>query len=731
MPIDKLLDSDPRRLGPYRLVGVLGRGGMGEVFLARDRRGRPVAVKRVRPSLMHAREARRRFAREVTAARTVDSPLVAKVLAAAPEADQPWLATEYVPGITLSDAVETYGPLPEPYVRSTARQLTAGLAAIHHAGLVHRDFKPSNVLLTAHGPRVLDFGLARHLHASTFTTSQEFLGTPAFAAPEQWDAANITPAADVFSLASTLVFALRKRSPFESEYMWRVMYAIQFKDPDLSELPPGWARLAGDCLAKDPRDRPSLDEVAEALDAIPSALPSAPPSGFPSGFPSASSSPLPSAPFPSAAESAVLPDGLAALLPPPAAPRPRVLTRRRALRAGAAAALGAGLAGLVSGDRRPGPEVWSYATRGVVHQIVAGGALLYAADDTGCVYAVDARTGRHRWTRRVAPASARPGLGLLPGRTGGLFVTGDMLYALDPATGARRWAVDVPAVGTPAVSARAVCVLTRGADRRDRLALVDHRAAERIALDRESLDGMTDASDSLTPPALTADGTVVVGGREGSVHSFRLGPAERDGGAGTRDHRLLRLPGHGDLSPVAPLVDRGVAYLCTAAKGGLVAVDVRTMDALWTRRLGLDGETWSAPVMATAPASAPRDASRDPYTRGALDTREAPSALVYTTGPASVHAVHSTTGETVWNHYADSLTPASPVVTNGFLYVLTRDGELLTLDAKEGGPALARRAYAPFASGGPVPAPVATPGLVHFATGDRVLRAVPQAGAPV
>ncbi|GGS18784.1 hypothetical protein GCM10010252_67820 [Streptomyces aureoverticillatus] len=680
MAIGKLLESDPRRLGPYRLTGVLGRGGMGEVFLGRDRRGRPVAVKRMRPSLMHAREARRRFAREVTAARTVDSPLVAKVLDAAPEADQPWLATEYVPGIALSEAVETYGPLPEEYVRAVGRQLTDALAAIHRAGLVHRDFKPSNVLLSAAGPRVLDFGLARHLHASTFTTSQEFLGTPAFAAPEQWDAANITPAADVFSLASTLVFALRKRAPFEAEDMWRVMYAIRFEEPDLSGLPVHWADLAGDCLAKEPRHRPSLREVAAALDD-----------------------------FPSAAEAVVLPDGLAALLPAPAGPRPRGLSRRRVLRAGAGVALGAGVAGLASGDRRPGPEVWSYGTLGVVHQILLADTTLYAVDDRGCVYALDARTGELYWFRRVTHGGARPWLGMLPGADPGLYVTGDRLHALYSTTGEERWSVGITAVGTPAVSPRAVCCVARDTDGRnqDELALVDPYTGEQITLNRAGpAQGLVGERGSFTAPAVADDGTIVLGRRGGTVHGIELVKRGIDL-ADARAEKILRLPGHARFSPAAPLVTQGIAYFGTATKGGLVAVDVRSMQDIWARRLGLDGETWSTP---------------------ALGDRRDRHGLVYATGSASVHAVDRSTGEPAWNYYPGSPTPGSPVVANDVLYVLTRRGELIAMDAREGGPPLARRAYAPF-GGGPVPAPVAAHGLVHFATADRVLRAVPQARA--
>ncbi|MFD9070057.1 protein kinase domain-containing protein [Streptomyces lasiicapitis] len=665
MAIGKLLESDPRRIGPYRLTGVLGRGGMGEVFLARDRRGRQVAVKRMRPSMMHAREARRRFAREVMAARTVDSPLVAKVLDAAPEAAQPWLATEYVPGVALSEAVETYGPLPEEYVRDVGRQLTDALAAIHRAGLVHRDFKPSNVLLSAGGPRVLDFGLARHLHASTFTTSQEFLGTPAYAAPEQWDAANITPAADVFSLASTLVYALRKRAPFEAEDMWRVMYAIRFEEPDLSGLPGGWRRLAATCLAKRPEHRPSLAEVATVLD----------------GFPSTGSSP------------ALPPDGLAALLPAPAGPRPRGVSRRGVMRVGAAVVVGAGVAGLVGGDRRPpAPDAWTFPTKGVVHQVLVADDTLYAADGLGRVYALDARTGRPHWSRQMSIRGARPWLGTLPGRPG-LYVTGDRLDVLDSATGEKVWNIGIPALGAPAVSPEAIAFLTRGAVS-DELALVDQFTQERV---RPRSDGLalsvTDERPSPTAPALYGNTKAVVGGSEGYIYGISLKGKERT---------FLELPDRDRPSPAAPLVTGGVAYLGTTAKGRIVAVDANVMRLLWVSTLAGPGETWSTPAMS--------------------------DGTLFVTGFASgVHAVDRATGKRGWTYRPASPTPSSPAVAGDAVYVLTHEGELLALHTGTGD-VLARHRYEPFPRGSaPVCAPVTAHGLVHFATADRTIRAVPQA----
>ncbi|MFH8794884.1 protein kinase [Streptomyces sp. NPDC017941] len=680
----QLLDSDPRRLGPYRLVGVLGRGGMGEVFLGRDRGGRLVAVKRVRPSLVHERDARRRFAREVAAARRVESPLVAQVLDAAPDADQPWLATEYVPGIALSEAVDTYGPLPEPYVRALARQLTDALAAIHRAGLVHRDFKPSNVLLSAHGPRVLDFGVARHLHASTFTTSQAFLGTPAFAAPEQWDAAGLTGAADVFSLASTLVFALRKRAPFDAEDMWQVMYAIRFDEPDLSDLPCHWQALTTLCLAKDPARRPTLTELATALDH-----------------------------FPAGAEDAALPDGLAELLPAPAAPRtpgPRTRVpvpgpgRREVLRAGAAALLGVGCAGLVAGDRRTGADVWTFRTHGAVHQLLAADGTLYAVDSAGYVYALDARTGEPLWSEWLDVGSTRPGLGGPAVGAPGLYVTGDTLYALNPTSGQERWNLGLGAAGAPVVTQQAVCVITSDAyGTGDELALVDPYLGEQISVGPDGLAArVRGGRGAFTAPAAVDGTTLVLGERRGSrgfLH--RVGLADR------RDHRTVLLPGDALPAPAAPLVRNGIAYLGTTGPGaGLAAVDVHRMRPVWSRPLGPPGETWSTPVF-------------DDVTN-----------LVLLTGrTGGVHAVDRGTGEYAWSRRPTAPAPSTPALTEAVLYVLTLAGDLIALNTLDRGAPVQRRSYVPFPTGAPVPAPVTTPGLVHFATADHVVRAVPQTSA--
>lgn len=205
--------SDPMKVGPYRIVGRLGSGGMGWVYLGRSPAGREVAVKVVRPELAAEPEFRERFAREVAAARVVSGAYTAAVVDADTEAELPWLATMYVPGPSLAEAVRTDGPLPEEQVRRLGAFLVEELQAVHAAKVVHRDLKPSNVLLASDGPRVIDFGISRVDGAPGLTRAGLVVGTPPFMSPEQMKGAPIGPPSDVFSLGGVLVYALSGRPP--------------------------------------------------------------------------------------------------------------------------------------------------------------------------------------------------------------------------------------------------------------------------------------------------------------------------------------------------------------------------------------------------------------------------------------------------------------------------------------------------------------------------------------
>jgi cyclophilin family peptidyl-prolyl cis-trans isomerase/predicted Ser/Thr protein kinase len=263
--LEPLGTNDPASVGPYRLLGRLGRGGMGAVYLGRSRGGREVAVKVVSSDLSADDRFRRRFEREVAAARRVGGFYTAAVVDADTGADRPWMATSYIPGPTLHAAVDAQGPFTVEAVRAIGAGLAEGLATIHAAGLVHRDLKPANIVLAADGPRVIDFGITRALDSASATTSRAFLGTPAYMPPEQALGEEVTTAGDVFSLGGVLAFAATGRSPFGSGRMEAVVYRLVHAEPDLAAVPPQLRDLVAACLAKDPAARPGVGEVLEGL----------------------------------------------------------------------------------------------------------------------------------------------------------------------------------------------------------------------------------------------------------------------------------------------------------------------------------------------------------------------------------------------------------------------------------------------------------------------------------
>ncbi|MEV1035623.1 MULTISPECIES: serine/threonine-protein kinase [unclassified Streptomyces] len=279
--MQSLTPQDPRAIGAYRLLGRVGAGGMGQVYLARSDRGRTVAIKLVRGELAEQQEFRDRFRHEVRAARQVGSAWTAPVLDADTEAAVPWVATGYVAGPSLQATVTgprtpvgvasgAYGPLPERSVHILGSGLTHALQAIHSAGLVHRDLKPSNILLTIDGPRVIDFGIARALHTVSdggVTRTGALVGSPGFMSPEQVRGERVTPACDVFCLGSVLAYASTGRLPFgtSDSGAHAQMFRIAQEDPDLTGVPVGLVELISDCLRKDPAARPTTDELLERL----------------------------------------------------------------------------------------------------------------------------------------------------------------------------------------------------------------------------------------------------------------------------------------------------------------------------------------------------------------------------------------------------------------------------------------------------------------------------------
>ncbi|MEV1001963.1 WD40 repeat domain-containing serine/threonine protein kinase [Nonomuraea sp. NPDC050202] len=300
-----LRPGDPQRLGGFELLGRLGEGGQGVVYLAKDHAGHNVAVKWLRPDLSGDQVSVERFLREVQVAQQVAPFCTAAVLGTGVEQDRPFIVSEFIEGPSLQRVVQEEGPRTGSVLHRLAIGTATALAAIHQAGIVHRDFKPANVIIGADGPRVIDFGIARALNA-TSTISSMVVGTPSYMPPEQVMGHTVGPAADMFSWASAMVFAASGRAPFGSDTMPAVINRVLNQQPDLSALGEGPLRdVVVACLAKDPAQRPTAEQVimrllqqpapnpgmlaqgaAEAAPAGPYAPPAGPPSGPYGGPPS-------------------------------------------------------------------------------------------------------------------------------------------------------------------------------------------------------------------------------------------------------------------------------------------------------------------------------------------------------------------------------------------------------------------------------------------------------------
>jgi basic membrane protein A len=252
--------GEPSRLGEYRVLGSLGEGGQGSVYLAESAAGQRVAIKVLHPHHALRADAQRRFLREVAAARQVATFSTARVIDVNMAGDRPYIVSEYVDGVSLEERVRERGPLTEDELVRLALGTAGALAAIHRAGIVHRDFKPSNVLLGPDGPRVIDFGIARVLDSLTASTSG-IAGTPGYMAPEQIADERLGPPADVFSWAATMIFAATGRPAFGGGSVPAVLHAILSGRPDLTGVPPALRPVLERCLARSPEARPTAEDL--------------------------------------------------------------------------------------------------------------------------------------------------------------------------------------------------------------------------------------------------------------------------------------------------------------------------------------------------------------------------------------------------------------------------------------------------------------------------------------
>lgn len=263
-----LQTGDPREIGPYRTLGRLGSGGMGHVFLGMSAGGRPIAVKVIREELADDPQFRTRFRQEVAAARKVSGLFTAFVVDADLDGPMPWLATAYVAGPSLFEAVQEHGPLDARTLLALAAGLAESLSAIHAADVVHRDLKPSNVLLAEDGPRVIDFGISGAAEASAQTGANVVIGSPGFMSPEQVLGHDIGPPSDMFSLGAVLAFAGSGQGPFGSGSNAALIYRLVNHPASLGQLPAEIRPLVGRCLAKHPSDRPTARELLAEVGAI-------------------------------------------------------------------------------------------------------------------------------------------------------------------------------------------------------------------------------------------------------------------------------------------------------------------------------------------------------------------------------------------------------------------------------------------------------------------------------
>ncbi|MFD5628849.1 serine/threonine-protein kinase [Streptomyces sp. NPDC127072] len=430
----------PEYAGHYRLESCLGSGGMGVVHLARGTSGMRVAVKVVHARYAKDPEFRGRFRQEVAAARRVSGAFTASVVDADPEAERPWMATLFIPGPTLDDEVKRNGAMPVGQLRRLMAGLAEALRDIHRVGVVHRDLKPSNVLLAEDGPKVIDFGISRPKDSELRTETGKLIGTPPFMAPEQFRRPReVGPAADIFALGSVMVHAATGRGPFDSDSPYVVAYQVVHDEPDLTGVPENLAPLVLRCLAKQPEDRPTPDELMRELRSVAASydtqafIPAQRLGGSPKPARGADASEA----------------------------RPRGYLRKRVVLGTLVAALvvggvfasvqllggGSGAALKDASHSAPSP-FGAWATKPApgakgMPQCSYGAQQLICAQ-SGMVVALDPADGAVQWRRPLAELGVSDNPPVLSGGLVHILTDGDRrLEALDPDSGRTRWGLDV------------------------------------------------------------------------------------------------------------------------------------------------------------------------------------------------------------------------------------------------------------------------------------------------
>ncbi|MFJ4242517.1 serine/threonine-protein kinase [Streptomyces iakyrus] len=642
----------PEYAGHYRLESCLGSGGMGVVHMARSASGMKLAVKVVHAQFAKDPDFRGRFRQEVAAARKVSGAFTAPVVDADPDGERPWMATLFIPGPTLSDHVKRNGPMEPAQLRRLMAGLAEALRDIHRAGVVHRDLKPSNVLLADDGPKVIDFGISRPMDSELRTETGRLIGTPPFMAPEQFRRPReVGPAADIFALGSVMVHAATGRGPFDSDSPYIVAYQVVHDEPDLTGVPDEVASLVLRCLAKEPEERPTPDELMRELRSVAASydtqtfIPAQRTGDTEGSWPPAGK------PVRTAEAGHAVKAG-----------------RGRGLRLGRRAVLGAGAFGLAvvgalaslplldrdDGSRQPAsPRTTSAAFSGWQATPAAAdsaplcshgaGRLLCAT--SGLVFALDPSDGHVLWRHPVGKGPRKEP----PVLAGGLVQPspdqGRRLEALDPASGKVRWQRDTPEAGS-AVYAGGM-LLVREADGKVTGvdgASGDPRWSHRIT-GHEVPYFATFTGDPLAyATSASEDGK-----------STRLTVVDPQAGDVRSDARL-----DGTLKPFGA-ADGSVFLLSVDAVHG----DARAV----VRYTPKTGESRRVPF--TVPLQQAHGA-----VRGNL-------AYVMGTG-GSLVAVDLEAREQLWELETGTMRGSTPVAGDRYVYVTASDGRLLAVDARRG-----------------------------------------------
>ncbi|MFJ4686108.1 serine/threonine-protein kinase [Streptomyces sp. NPDC088789] len=733
--------ESPQYAGEYVLEAELGSGGMGVVHLARSASGLKLAVKVVHAAFAQDPEFRGRFRQEIGAARKVSGAFTAPVVDADPEAGRPWMATLFIPGPTLAEHVKRNGALPVPRLRQLMAGLAEALRDIHRAGVVHRDLKPSNVLLAEDGPKVIDFGISRPSDSELRTETGKLIGTPPFMAPEQFRRPRtVGPAADVFALGSVIVHAATGSGPFDSDSPYLVAYQVVHEEPDLTGVPDDLAPLVARCLAKEPDERPTPDELMAELRTVSASYDTQafiPDQRGPATDDGAVGSPIGS-PVGSAIGSAVSSvvgsvggaseapthrRRVPAVVSGPASDGVRRPSRRRRLWMGIGAgivvlALGGGVMALggeepdatPAGRERPVGErpvgerpvgerfrAWEaeVSAEGVrasgVARCVYSPAALYCSRPGLLAAAVDPEDGTVRWARAgAAEGGPKGGDGTVepPVLAGGLLHVladdGRRLTALDPGTGRTRWSHDLTGYGGRFAHAGGVVLLT-AAD--STVTALDAATGERKW--RHRVEG-------LAQPTFRSygDGTAYAVGLDG-IRGTRVVAVDPESGATRWERRL------------------GGALTLVGARDGVLwftSTSASFADTDAVVRYDVEGRTKK------------RIALRHPV--AGAQTVVADETVYLLGAQGALVAVDTRRAEQVWRLETSVSFPSAPVVADGRLYFSAGDGRLIAVGAARGEP-LGQTEARPGAARDSVvsglPVPVAADGKVFGATPDGVL----------